>query len=585
MNLEYYNKLVSEPPVDVAHSYIFIVSRRDLAINIIAAGYNSLYIGNDGDSVDDLIEYMNANEYRGLYINDYKYVTYLRKSDNDKLTEYLKCQYHDYVEGYWLFNKKEYLEKSEYEEELKGIIGEFIARFEGTEDGRKNLDRYHRFNEKGKPVGTFDIRIVESILNTVPFILLNGVAYVYENGVYKEDKDCIILRTKITEYIYPELIKSAVISAVLSLLLTQPGLIKQFYEINNHPKHWINFKNGWLDAKTLTMHPHNPQYLSINQIPYEFDTKWLGDIPDGENVQRYLSSSVPDEDNQLMMWEYLGYCMSADTSFQKFLMIKGRGGTGKSILVSIFQKVVGIDNASSISLQSLNQRFYATGLFGKLLNACADIPATALENVDVIKKAVGEDTLLYERKGADATQFTSYAKLLFSANELPLNLDEKSNAYYRRLMILNMNQAIPDKDKHLKDKLYAEMPYILTMSVKSLNRLYEDGTFKESDESRECVESLHRSADSVKAFLDECVEQDEAGNVGRREMYEAYTEFCKREERSEHKKSIFFKYMEDKGYPAKRTANGFVYEGMKLINDGFIDITEDDELMQGCPFI
>ena len=31
MNLEYYNKLVSEPPVDVAHSYIFIVSRRDLA--------------------------------------------------------------------------------------------------------------------------------------------------------------------------------------------------------------------------------------------------------------------------------------------------------------------------------------------------------------------------------------------------------------------------------------------------------------------------------------------------------------------------------------------------------------------------
>ena len=38
-------------------------------------------------------------------------------------------------------------------------------------------------------------------------------------------------------------------------------------------------------------------------------------------------------------------------------------------------------------------------------------------------------------------------------------------------------------------------------------------------------------------------------------------------------------------YPAKRTANGFVYEGMKLINDGFIDITEDDELKQGCPFI
>lgn len=62
----------------------------------------------------------------------------------------------------------------------------------------------------------------------------------------------------------------------------------------------------------------------------------------------------------------------------------------------------------------MNQRFYATGLFGKLLNACADIPSTAMENVAIIKKAVGEDTLLYEKKGKDPSQFNSYAKLLFS---------------------------------------------------------------------------------------------------------------------------------------------------------------------------
>ena len=98
-----------------------IVSRRDLAINIIAAGYNSLYIGNDGDSVDDLIEYMNANEYRGLYINDYKYVTYLRKSDNDKLTEYLKSQYHDYVEGYWLLIKKNILKNRNMRKNLREL--------------------------------------------------------------------------------------------------------------------------------------------------------------------------------------------------------------------------------------------------------------------------------------------------------------------------------------------------------------------------------------------------------------------------------------------------------------------------------
>ena len=45
---------------------------------------------------------------------------------------------------------------------------------------------------------------------------------------------------------------------------------------------------------------------------------------------------------------------------------------------------------SSISLQDLNKRFYATGMYGKLLNACADIPCKAMENTDVLKKAVGE---------------------------------------------------------------------------------------------------------------------------------------------------------------------------------------------------
>ena len=56
-----------------------------------------------------------------------------------------------------------------------------------------------------------------------------------------------------------------------------------------------------------------------------------------------------------------------------------------SVAVSLIQHVVGITNMSSISLQDLNKRFYATGMYGKLLNACADIPCKAMENTDVLK--------------------------------------------------------------------------------------------------------------------------------------------------------------------------------------------------------
>ena len=91
-------------------------------------------------------------------------------------------------------------------------------------------------------------------------------------------------------------------------------------------------------------------------------------------------------------------------------------------------------------MEDLTQRFYPSQLRGKLLNACADISAQALTSIDTIKKATGEDLLIYERKGADATTFRSYAKLLFSANQIPLNLDEKSDALYRRMLILVMDR-------------------------------------------------------------------------------------------------------------------------------------------------
>ena len=70
-----------------------------------------------------------------------------------------------------------------------------------------------------------------------------------------------------------------------------------------------------------------------------------------------------------------------------------------------------------------------------------------MDTTDVLKKAVGEDTLLYEKKGKDAVFYKAYAKLLFSTNEMPQNLEDKSDAFYRRLLVLDMNQMIPREEK------------------------------------------------------------------------------------------------------------------------------------------
>ena len=100
-------------------------------------------------------------------------------------------------------------------------------------------------------------------------------------------------------------------------------------------------------------------------------------------------------------------------------------------MINLIQDIVGTENCSNISLQDLNAKFYPSLLYGKLLNTCADIASDALLAVDNIKKATGEDVMIYERKGKDPQSFRSYAKLIFSANRTTLMIQWRSPSRIR----------------------------------------------------------------------------------------------------------------------------------------------------------
>ena len=148
--------------------------------------------------------------------------------------------------------------------------------------------------------------------------------------------------------------------------------------------------------------------------------------------------------------------MTVETNFQYFFTLIGEGGNGKSILIGLFEEIIGRNNVSSVALQELSQRFQGTRLFGKLLNSCADIPLGALEDDSVIKKITGGDTVTREHKGKDATEFLPYAKYLFSANRFPY-VGDKSDGFMRRLRIVVMDKKPKEIDIHLKEKLLNEL--------------------------------------------------------------------------------------------------------------------------------
>ena len=569
-------------PENDEQKYIFLVDNQDLAFSIIGAGYLvvALLPSQDGfHSLESFTDYMDEIACTGTYQTDYCYVAACyNKKYNDFLEQMLEKNYLTVRQGWYLFKEKEYLQKLEHMQEIKALLEDYIKRFEYKPDNISDLNRFHRFNEQGKRIGVFDMEIVDHLIQTVPFFMLGSTPYLYEQGCYHEDQGGIRLKSQIQKLIFRDCIKATTIQGIYNLLVSQPQVQKRFSDLNNQTSHWVNFQNGYFDVTEWKMIEHDTKYLMINQIPFSFYPEQADEtLKGGTHIRKYLDFSISDETDQQTFWQYLGYCMTTDTRFQKFLMIKGKGGTGKSIAISFIQHIVGTGNYSSMSLQNLNQRFYPTGLFGKLLNACADIPSTAMESVDIIKKAVVEDTLLYEKKGQDPTQFNSYAKLLFSANEMPLNLDDKTNAYYRRLLVLDINRTIPEreKDARLKEKMCAESDYAIHMAMQALKKLYADNHFAESDHSKECIANLYRSADSVKAFTDDMLCHKSGEKMKRSDVYKIYEEYCEENGRTPHGKSRFWEYMSEKGFAIKRFSDGAYYFKDTAVKESDFEMMDD----------
>lgn len=584
MNKRIFDNMIRKPPQSSKGRYLFISDNKSICEAIVTVGFRCIYIDSreseaffDVDSFCDRIQDL---IFAGTSLSDYVFVpACFRKRTNDQLESSMKRNQLDLVTGAWnLFRDKEYLGKYEYQDELEKILLNYVSRHEGPDAVPVDKEQFIKRAPDGSERGVMEKALVDYIVETVRFFVVDGVVYIYHGGVYREDLSGIELKSIIQSLLYDRYISYRVVSGIYRLLVEQLTVQKRFEELNAYPAHWINFRNGFFDVKEFKLYKHHPKYLAINQIPHELNLEVKDDVDAaGPETIQFLRNALPDSNDRLLLYQYAGYCMTRDTSMQKFMILKGSGGTGKSRIISMIQNMVGTDNVTSMSMEALTQRFYPAQLRGKLLNACADIKGGALTSVDTIKAATGEDLLVYERKGQDPATFRSYAKLLFSANEVPINLDEKSDALYRRMLILVMDQKPEVKDRELDEKLKREVDYLIWQGIAGLRILYQEGEFRESERSRQEVEKLHRAADTVKAFMDECTERQQGSRIKSKPLYEKYCEYCEGYGRRSLGRNSFYRRLEEMGYQQKRTSTERVFLDITLRDEGFFDISADEK--------
>lgn len=483
----------------------------------------------------------------------------------------------------------DYFESGKTRADFEALVSADKHNINVTKSNKLDLMQFHLIADNGKITGVFHAAIFEFIKRSYDIFVCGGTPYIYDNGYFKADVSGARLKSIIRSMIYPKFIKSTTINNIYALFLQDIELEVAFDSLNDYPAQWICFKNGMYDAISGKMIPHNPKYKAVNQIPHKYEPSA---VYKGKNIDDYLDF-ICDEDSKEMLLQFMGYCLTKDVGQQKFLVLNGEGGTGKSTVIRLMEALTGSNNVSNISLTDLSQRFASFGLMGKLLNSCADLEIQALEDTSIIKKILGEDTLRAEQKGKDAVSFKSYAKLVFSTNELPLVKSEKTDGFYRRLLVLTMNKKPLQKNPNLFNDLSNEIDYLLHLAVQALERMYKQRIITVSKASELAVLQLRADSDTTEAFLQEYCKEDVKGRIERTAIYNKYIAFCDDTERQSLTKNNFYKAMRVKGY-LEIKSNGYrFFKGIKYkekcsnnapesaLGD-FKNVTQDD--IESLPF-
>lgn len=303
-------------------------------------------------------------------------------------------------------------------------------------------------------------------------------------------------------------------------------ILRSIKDLNSNP-YTINLRNGLYNVLDDKLTDHTHEYLSTVQLQVNYDSQ--ADCP---LFKQFLSDAMGgDMDQVRLIQEMLGYCLIPVTSGQKCFLLVGAAGAGKSVLLRVLNEVIlGQGNVSNISWQALNEKFKLAELFGKLANIFADLPTKNIDDNGIFKALVGEDYITVEKKHKDPFSFKSTARLLFSCNTIPRNYGDKSEGFYRRLIIIRFNHSVPQEaqDPDLLNKFRAEADGIFMFALEGLRRLIRNNyKFSEAQTNIDELQQYREDSDSVLSFVRDNCEQDQNYASGSTELFVAYLAYCR----------------------------------------------------------
>ncbi|MDR6405862.1 MULTISPECIES: phage/plasmid primase, P4 family [Chryseobacterium] len=398
----------------------------------------------------------------------------------------------------------------------------------------------------------------------------NDLIYLY-NGEFWEQIDTDLFK----DFLGQAALKMGISKFDAKLYQFKDELLKQFLsdsrlrEIpSDNSTTLINLLNGTfeINPNTRVLREFRKADFLTHQLPFEFNPEAKAPL-----FMKFLDEVIPENELQKVLSEYLGYIFIKNSflKLEKVLLLYGTGANGKSVLFEIVCALLGTENITSFSLQSLTRdSYYRAMLTNKLLNYASEINGKL--ETSVFKQLISGEPVEARLPYGNPQIIKDYARFIFNCNELPKEI-ESTNAFFRRFIIIPFRLTIPSEkqDKKLAEKIInSELSGVFNWVIQGLNRLLTNKNFTYSEIVKNEVSQYELESDTVLMFLDDMDYEISINETcSATSLYKEYKTYCNDNGHIACSQKTFSQRLVKKGIVKKRgNKTTFYYIQKKVIS-------------------
>jgi len=336
----------------------------------------------------------------------------------------------------------------------------------------------------------------------------------------------------------------------------------------------FNLKNGTYDLEKIELKPHSQGDLLSKQTNIYYNDKatcfaWLDFL-----------DTIFDNDKELISFvqRAVGLTLSGASYEEVLFFCYGAGKNGKSIFFNVLKLLFG-DYYKKANVEMILQQNNGNkipndvaALPGARLVVFSEIPADRRFNESLLKDLTGNDDIQARFLHKEFFEFKPTHTLWLYGNHKPI-IRGSDYGIWRRMVMIPFTVTI-SKEKQvpaatLLKQFENELPGILNWAIEGYKQYQEIG-LNPPTKVQSATNQYKDESDTVLDFINECCITDIVETIKSKDLYIAYSIFCRENEDYKLKNKSFFNKIEEKGFVKFISSHGKLatFKGI-ILNDKY----------------